>query len=108
MFLAESSLLSTYEKAVSEGQVPRIMLVNSPSNPTGHVFSASCVQTIKEFCKLKGIILITDEIYSDICFDESQKGISPFDSTTDDSETVILTSGLSKVSENFILIDGSL
>ncbi|KAJ5387191.1 pyridoxal phosphate-dependent transferase [Penicillium cosmopolitanum] len=94
--ISESSLLSTYEKAVSEGQVPRIMLVNSPSNPTGHVFSASCVQTIKEFCKSKEIILITDEIYSDICFDESQKGISPFDSTTDDSETVILTGGLSK------------
>ncbi|KAJ5988358.1 pyridoxal phosphate-dependent transferase [Penicillium waksmanii] len=94
--ITKLSLLSLYEKAVSEDQVPRIMLVNSPSNPTGHVFSTSCAQTIKDFWKSKGIILITDEIYSDICFDESQKGISAFDSATDDPETVILSGGLSK------------
>jgi aspartate/methionine/tyrosine aminotransferase len=73
------------------------MLVNSPSNPTGHVFSAECVQIIKSFCRSKGIVLITDEIYSDICFDESQKTVSAFDSSPDASETVILTGGLSKV-----------
>ncbi len=98
--VAESSLLSAYRKAISEGCIPRIMLINSPSNPTGHVFSANCVRTIKEFCKSKEISLITDEIYSDICFDETQIGISAFDSNTDDSETVILTGGLSKVAGN--------
>ncbi|CEL03125.1 hypothetical protein ASPCAL04282 [Aspergillus calidoustus] len=94
--ITESSLLSAYQKAISEGCVPRIMLINSPSNPTGHVFSANCVQTIKEFCKSKAITLITDEIYSDICFDDAQKRISAFDRNADDSETVILTGGLSK------------
>lgn len=73
------------------------MLVNSPSNPTGHVFSAECVKTIKSFCKAKGIVLITDEIYSDICFDETQNAISAFDSNPEESETVIMTGGLSKV-----------
>ncbi|KAL2850661.1 pyridoxal phosphate-dependent transferase [Aspergillus pseudoustus] len=94
--ITETSLLSAYQKAMSEGSIPRIMLINSPSNPTGHVFSANCIRIIKEFCRSKEITLITDEIYSDICFDEAQKGISAFDSNTDDSETVILTGGLSK------------
>ncbi|KAL4893100.1 pyridoxal phosphate-dependent transferase [Aspergillus ambiguus] len=94
--ITEAALIAAYDKAVSEGANPRIMLVNSPSNPTGHVFSAECVQTIKLFCKSKGIVLITDEIYSDICFDETQKTISAFDSNLDESETVILTGGLSK------------
>ncbi|KAE8370238.1 pyridoxal phosphate-dependent transferase [Aspergillus caelatus] len=94
--ITESSLLSAHQKAISEGVIPRIMLINSPSNPTGHVFSASCIRTIKEFCRSKEIVLITDEIYSDICFDESQKGTSAFDSSNDDTETVILTGGLSK------------
>ncbi|GAB1213419.1 hypothetical protein ATERTT37_002568 [Aspergillus terreus] len=94
--ITETSLTAAYEKAISEGADPRIMLVNSPSNPTGHVFSAECVQIIKSFCRSKGIVLITDEIYSDICFDESQKTVSAFDSSPDASETVILTGGLSK------------
>lgn len=100
--MAESSLLSAYQKAISEGCVPRIMLINSPSNPTGHVFSDNCIRAIREFCKSKQITLITDEIYSDICFDEAQKGTSAFDSSTDDSETVILTGGLSKVARHII------
>ncbi|KZF21947.1 PLP-dependent transferase [Xylona heveae TC161] len=94
--ITEAALTAAYENAISEGADPRIMLINSPSNPTGHVFSADCIQTIKSFCKLKGIALITDEIYSDICFDETQKAISAFDSKSNDSETVILTGGLSK------------
>ncbi|GKZ19415.1 hypothetical protein AbraIFM66951_011025 [Aspergillus brasiliensis] len=94
--ITELSLLSAYHEAIVEGVVPRIMLINSPSNPTGRVFSADCIRTIKEFCESRGIVLITDEIYSDICYDESQKEISAFDSSKDDNETVILTGGLSK------------
>lgn len=46
------------------------------------------------------MVLITDEIYSDICFDETQIAISAFDSNPSDSETVILTGGLSKVNSS--------
>lgn len=81
-----------YAAAVEAGANPRIMLVNSPSNPTGQVFGTEQVARIVEFCEKKAITLISDEIYSDICFEEADVGISAFGRMG-----AIMTGGLSKV-----------
>jgi aspartate/methionine/tyrosine aminotransferase len=77
---------------------PRILLVNNPSNPTGQVFSPAVLEVVTSFCKDKGIILISDEIYSDLCYDPSAIKSSAFTSTPKNDGTVIMTGGLSKVS----------
>lgn len=96
--LQESSLQSTYDLAVAAGGDPRVMLINSPSNPTGQAFSRDTIETITRFCLKNGITLISDEIYSDICFDGSSDNVSPCDSGRFDVGQMILTGGLSKVS----------
>ena len=68
------------------------MLVNSPSNPTGQIFSKDTTAMIASFCREHDIILISDEIYSDISFGHATA--SPFSKT----DNTILTGGLSKVS----------
>lgn len=73
------------------------MLINSPSNPTGQVFSNAVLAVISDFCRNKGIILISDEIYSDLCFDPSSVQNSAFTSNCEDAGIVIMTGGLSKV-----------
>lgn len=73
------------------------MLINSPSNPTGQAFSAATINTITRFCRENEIILISDEIYSDICFDQNHC-VSACGDGRLNTDQIILTGGLSKVS----------
>lgn len=95
--LTEAALNSAYSSAVDAGARPRIMLINSPSNPTGQVFSREQVSLVVGFCRKHSIILISDEIYSDICFNTGDAEVSAFGSAFGDTGTVIMTGGLSKV-----------
>ncbi len=45
------------------------MIVNSPNNPTGRVFSREELTLIGELCSEFDCLLITDEIYEHIIFD---------------------------------------
>jgi aspartate aminotransferase len=84
--------------SVEAGSPAQVMLVNSPSNPTGRVFSAEVLSTIGRFCKGKNITLISDEIYSDLSFDPEDRTRSLFSLASDLEQplNVVLTGGLSK------------
>jgi aminotransferase len=47
----------------------RAVIVNTPNNPTGRVFSRSELQTLCNLCEQFDCLLITDEIYEHIIFD---------------------------------------
>ncbi len=47
----------------------RLVVLNSPHNPTGKVFSPSELQLIAELCQERDVIVITDEVYEHIVFD---------------------------------------
>ncbi|MCA1905354.1 MAG: pyridoxal phosphate-dependent aminotransferase [Desulfarculus sp.] len=47
----------------------KAIFINSPSNPTGGVYSADELKPIAEICAKKGVIIISDEIYEPILFD---------------------------------------
>ncbi|KAH6867576.1 pyridoxal phosphate-dependent transferase [Thelonectria olida] len=93
--LTESSLESAFDNAVAQGGNPRIMLINSPSNPTGQAFTETMVETITKFCQDRNITLISDEIYSDITFADEYK-TSPCSGSRFNDGQMVLTSGLSK------------
>jgi aminotransferase len=46
----------------------KVVLLNSPANPTGVVLTESEVTDIASLCKDRGILLITDEIYDEFVF----------------------------------------
>ncbi|MCA1988435.1 MAG: pyridoxal phosphate-dependent aminotransferase, partial [Desulfarculus sp.] len=50
----------------------KAIFINSPSNPTGGVYSAAELKPIAEICAKKGVIIISDEIYEPILFDGRQ------------------------------------
>jgi aspartate aminotransferase len=93
--LAESSLQMSFDRAVEEGAKPRIMLINSPSNPTGQTFSQAPLHEITSFCRDNGITLISDEIYADLTFDEKDR-TTPCSRANFNSGHMIMTGGLSK------------
>lgn len=47
----------------------RAIWLNSPSNPTGCVYSAEELLPIAEFCAERGILMVSDEMYEAIVFD---------------------------------------
>lgn len=47
----------------------RAVILNSPNNPTGHVFLPNELKLLAELCERHDCLLITDEIYEHIVFD---------------------------------------
>lgn len=50
----------------------KLILVNTPHNPTGKVFSRKELGLIAELCRRHGVIAVTDEVYEHLTFDASQ------------------------------------
>jgi len=72
----------------------KAIIVNTPNNPTGKVFSVTELQFIADLCQRYGVLLITDEIYEHILFDNVQH-VYPA-SLSDMRDSTITISGLSK------------
>lgn len=94
--LTASSLRASLDRTVAEGARPRIMLINSPSNPTGQTFSHAALHEITNFCRDNNMTLISDEIYADLTFDKKDQS-TPCSKENFDAGRVIMTGGLSKV-----------
>jgi aspartate aminotransferase len=87
--------LSEIEKALTPST--RAIIVNSPNNPSGAVFSDEFVGQIVEFCERKNIYLLMDDIYHKLVFDG--KKIAPvynFTKKDIESTNVIVINGISK------------
>lgn len=50
----------------------RAIIINTPHNPTGKVFSRQELETIAALCRKWGVLAITDEIYEHILYDGSE------------------------------------
>lgn len=72
----------------------RAIIINSPSNPTGVVYTKSELETISEFAIEKNIIVISDEIYEYLIYD-GEKHIS-IASLPNMNERTIIVNGFSK------------
>jgi len=85
-----------YARAVEAAFTPktRMVIVNSPSNPTGAVLPAEEFARIVELCRRRGVWLLTDECYSHFLYG----GQRPFSAASlpGVKETVIVCGSLSK------------
>ena len=59
--------LDALQKAFS--QAPKALILNTPANPSGKVFSREELEVIARLCKEHGTYVITDEIYEHIIYD---------------------------------------
>ena len=60
------------EVAAAAGVPQSILILNTPNNPTGAVYSKEELTAIAEVCRRYNIIVICDEIYSLLTFDASE------------------------------------
>jgi N-succinyldiaminopimelate aminotransferase len=47
----------------------RLVLINSPHNPTGTVLTLAELETVAELCRDRDLIAVTDEVYEHLTFD---------------------------------------
>ena len=82
------------ELAAAFNDNTKAIIINTPNNPTGKVFSREELQTIAELCHKWNVIAITDEIYEHILFnDKKHIAIATLDGMRDRTITI---NGLSK------------
>lgn len=51
------------------GPRTRMVVLNSPHNPTGKVFEPAELEAVGELCRRHGALVVTDEVYEHITFD---------------------------------------
>lgn len=90
--LSAAALSDALAQARAMGANPRILLVNSPSNPTGSMFSEAGVAALAGWARENGITLISDEIYAELAHGWREH-VSP---ARFYPEGTIVTGGLSK------------
>ena len=68
----------------------KVMILNTPANPTGAMWPLEVTQALAEMCLEKGILLISDEIYSMFSYD------GPFISPAQFNPQTLVIDGFSK------------
>lgn len=53
----------------------KAVIINSPNNPTGKIYSAADLKNIASIAEKNGLLVISDEIYEDFCFEKTHFSI---------------------------------
>ncbi len=79
------------------GSYTKAVIINSPNNPTGAMYSEEFISDVVQFCEKKDLYLIMDDIYHRLIFD-GRKPINCYNYAKDLSENskIILINGVSK------------
>ena len=80
------------------GSYTKAIVINSPNNPSGVMYSEEFIKEIVEYCEKKGIYLVMDDIYQKLVFDNKVPA-SPYKFAKDnsDSSRLIVINGVSKM-----------
>jgi len=85
------ALLRDSLKGAGDDHRPRLLILNYPSNPTGHTYSADELEALTEVAREFELIVLSDEIYGQTHFTGGHVSIARFY-----PERTIVSSGLSK------------
>ena len=66
----------------------RLVLVNSPHNPTGKVFTADELAAIARVCVAHDLIAVTDEVYEHLVFDGTHRPLATFPGMAERTVTI--------------------
>ncbi len=84
------TLGATIARARAAGANPTKLILNSPNNPTGLCLPQADHAALAEVCEQQGVMIVSDEIYALVSFDEPHRSIAAH------TPTAAITTGLSK------------
>jgi aspartate aminotransferase len=76
----------------------KVLIVNSPNNPSGAVYPDELIGQIVELCERRGVYLIMDDIYNRLVFDGVRPASAYAHTDRDvDESKVVIVNGVSKL-----------
>ncbi len=88
--------LAEVEERVSSST--KAIILNSPNNPSGWLYSEEFVASLVDFCERRGIYLIMDDIYHKLVFDgRTAPPAYKFTSKDIESSKIVVVNGISKL-----------
>ncbi len=82
-------------EAISSLSNPKALILNSPNNPTGSVYTKDELLGIAEVCVKNDILIISDEIYEKLIYDDEEH-VSIASLSPEVKELTIVINGVSK------------
>ncbi len=94
---AESYKISpaALEAAIKENPCSKVLILNSPSNPTGAVYTKTELSALAEICVRHNLLVISDEIYERLVYD-GEKHVSIASLSPEMKERTVVINGVSK------------
>jgi aspartate aminotransferase len=95
----DGSFCPTVEEiAEACGSYTKAIILNSPNNPSGAVYSQDFIREMVEFCEKRSIYLIMDDIYNRLVFDGKSAAISyDFMKLPLEQSKLVVINGVSKM-----------
>jgi len=73
------------------GPRTRLLLLNSPHNPTGKVFSPGELEAVADVCRRHDLVAVTDEVYEHLTFEAPHRSLASLPGMRE--RTVVISSG---------------
>ena len=67
--LVGAEVIATDSLTALGPRTPRLLWLNSPSNPTGRVLPPDHLRKVVDWCRERGVLLVSDECYIECCWD---------------------------------------
>ena len=77
-------------------EVPKLLWLNSPSNPTGRVLPVEHLRKVVDWCRQRGTILVSDECYVEMAWESTPVSILHPDVCGGSHEGILAVHSLSK------------
>jgi len=74
----------------------KLLILNTPSNPTGAVYSKDSLEKIAAIAKKHGFMILADEIYEKLTYDSNKPHVSIASLSKDAADLTITVNGMSK------------
>jgi aspartate aminotransferase len=74
----------------------RMLVLNSPNNPTGWTIQRAEQRAILEHCRRHGIWILADDVYERLVFDEGMRSAPSFLTMADEGDRLIVVNSFSK------------
>ncbi|WP_370247250.1 succinyldiaminopimelate transaminase [Nocardioides sp.] len=88
--------LADLQALEAAGVVPRLLWLNSPSNPTGRVQPAAALAALVAWCRARGTLVVSDECYLDLGWEATPVSVLHPDVSGGDPAGLLAVHSLSK------------
>ncbi|NYJ00527.1 hypothetical protein HNR19_001225 [Nocardioides thalensis] len=94
--LAGARAVATDSLTALGPETPRILWINSPSNPTGRVLPKDHLKKVVDWCRERGVLLISDECYIECVWEGEALSVLHPDICGGSTEGILAVHSLSK------------